>query len=500
MTEQSSYKGIFKSTILFSFVKVFQILAGIIKNKVIAVLLGPEGVGIIGILSSSISLLQAGAGLGINQSAVRDISDANGCGDKTRFSRIISLTTKVILFTCLLGCLVTIVLSPLLSKWTFGTNNYTFAYLWLGLVVGLNIITEGQLGILKGMRQLNALAKASMIGSLVGLVTAVPIYYFFGKSGIVPSLIITAISAVFFSNYFVRKIKYDKTKLSLKEISSEASSMVKMGVALMFVGFLGLLFDLIVASYIRSHGGLEVVGFYRAGTTIITSYFGIVLTSMTTDYYPRISAVHNDNIKLQEELNKQSEVGLILIFPIGVLFVYLAPIIIQILYSKVFIQSISYIDYAMFGTIIVVCSNNMGMILLAKQAAKIFTIYSFINQFLFVVIYIVSYNLYGLSGLGITYTLNVILQLIAMSLVNRYIYNIKFENKLYIHLIVVLSTVLITVLLRKIDIISLRYFLGFCVFVFSCLYSYKYMKKMMNMNFWEYLIRKRNETNNNENN
>ena len=389
MSEKSSYKEIYKTTFLFSFVRIFQIFIGIVKNKVLAVLLGAEGVGIIGILSNAISLLQTGAGLGIAQSAVRDVSEANGPDNKTRFSRIISLTNRVILFTCLLGCLVTIVLAPVLSKWTFGDNSYTIAYLWLASVVGLTILSEGQFAILKGMRQLRALAKASMIGSIVGLVTSVPLYYFFGKSGIVPSLIISAISAVFFSNYFVGKIKYEKTNLSLNEIYHEASPMVKMGVALMFVDFLYLLFDLIMSSYMRSHGGIEIVGFYRAGTTIVSSYFGIVLTAMTTDYYPRISAVHLDNTKLEEELNRQSEVGLILIFPIAVLFVFLSPFIIQILYSKEFIQSILYTDYAILATILVVCSNNMGMILLAKQAAKIFTVYSLAHRLLFLPIYII---------------------------------------------------------------------------------------------------------------
>jgi len=491
MIEQSSYKGIFKSTFLFSFVKVFQILLGIVRNKVVAVLLGAEGVGIIGILSNSVNLLQSGAGLGISQSAVRDISEANGCGNKTRFSRIISLTNRVILFTCLLGCLVTVVLSPLLSKWTFGDKSYTLAYIWLALVVGLNILTEGQLAILKGMRQLRALAKASMIGSVVGLVTAVPLYYIFGKAGIVPSLIVSAVSAVFFSNYFVRKIKYDKTKLTLKEIKKEASPMVKMGVALMLVGFLGLLFDLVIAAYIRSHGGLEVVGYYSAGTTIISSYFGIVLTAMTTDYYPRISAVYRDNVKLQEEVNRQSEVGLVLIFPIAVLFVFLSPLLIKILYSKDFIQTIFYTDYAMFGTIIVVCSNSMGMILLAKQEAKMFTIFSVLHRTLFIPVYFLFYNRYGLLGLGISYLLNVFVQLLVNGIFIRYKYKIKLGNRLSVQFIIILMTVLITIFIRKIEMIPLRYILGGIVFLFSCLYSYNFMKYTMNINLLEYLKKTR---------
>ena len=44
----SSYSGIFKSTFLFGFVQVVRILVGVIKNKVVAILLGAEGMGIYG--------------------------------------------------------------------------------------------------------------------------------------------------------------------------------------------------------------------------------------------------------------------------------------------------------------------------------------------------------------------------------------------------------------------------------------------------------------------
>jgi PST family polysaccharide transporter len=117
-------------------VRVFQIIIGIIRNKVIAILLVHEGIGIIGILTSTVSLLQKGASLGVAQSAVRDVSEANALEDFSKYSRIISLTKQVVIFTGLLGCVLTIVISPLLSEWTFGNNSYMLAYLWLAIVVG----------------------------------------------------------------------------------------------------------------------------------------------------------------------------------------------------------------------------------------------------------------------------------------------------------------------------------------------------------------------------
>lgn len=481
MSEEKAYKNIFKTTFLFGFVQVFNILVRVGINKAVAILLGAEGMGIIGLFNSAIGMLKTGAGLGISQSAVRDISEANGCGDKSRFSKTISVTNKVIFFTSLLGVIVTIILSPFLSKWSFGNNNYTIAFIWLSIVVGLNILSEGQLAILKGMRQLRALAKASMIGSVVGLITAVPFYYFFGKGGIVPSLIITAFSALFFSNYFVRKIKYERSKLTIKEIYKESSPMVKMGVALMFVSFIGSLFDLIISSYISKSGGLADVGFYQAGTTIIGGYFGIIITAMSTDYYPRISAVHKDNTKLTEEMNKQSETGLIMVFPLVILFVFLSPYFIKFLYSSEFLISTLYTDYAMLGTVIIIVSNCMGMILLAKQASNIFLFYVIIQRLLLVFVYIFSYKYLGLIGLGFSYILTGIIHIFLMSVALKYHFKISLSLKVYKLLLLILSLTLLTIFVKKIEILFLSYLLGSSLLLFSIIFSYNYIKKNMSI-------------------
>lgn len=491
MSEEKAYTNIFKTTFLFGFVQVFNILVKVGTNKAVALLLGAEGMGIIGLFNSATGMIKTGAGLGVSQSAIRDISEANGSSNHKRFSRIISLTNKVIIFTCLLGIIITITLSPLLSKWSFGSNAYSISFIWLSLVVGLNILSEGQLAILKGMRQLEALAKASMIGSIVGLFTSVPFYYFFGKNGIVPSLIITAFSALFFSNYFVRKIKYNRTKLSLKEIYIEASPMVRMGVALMIVSFIGSLFDLIVSSYIRHTGSLVDVGFYHAGTMIISGYFGVIITAMSTDYYPRISAVHNDNIKLALEMNKQSETGLIMVFPLVVLFVFLSPIIVNFLYSSEFHSTTLYTDYAMLGTIIIIVSNCMGMILLAKQAANIFLLYVIIQRVFLIIIYIISYKYLGLTGLGISYFITGVAHLILMSFALKFHFRIELAKRTYLLLFLIGITTFITITVRNIDIPIVSIVLGSFIFIFSLTFTYIYLKKKMKIDILNIINKKR---------
>lgn len=135
--KKEQYKNVFKSTFLFSLVQVVRILVGLIKNKVIAILLGSEGLGIISIFQNTLNFIKTGAGLGISQSAVKDISEANASGDKNTISRIISIVLKVVLFTSFLGAIITIVLSPFLSRWGFGDNHYTFSFILLSIAIFL---------------------------------------------------------------------------------------------------------------------------------------------------------------------------------------------------------------------------------------------------------------------------------------------------------------------------------------------------------------------------
>lgn len=481
MSEEQSYKNIFKTTFLFGFVQIFNIVIKIALNKIVAVLLGATGMGIIGLFNTSISFLQTGAGLGISQSAVRDISEANACGDAERFSYVISITKKIIWYTALFGFIITMFLSPYLSIWIFGDREYTISFFILSVVVLLNILYEGRLAILKGMQQFRNLAKANMIGSVVGLVSAVPFYYYWGEKGLIPSLIIVSLSNFIFSERYVQKVRYKRISLPLKNIVRGSSSMIKMGIALMLVSFATILFNLIVAAFIRANGSLSDVGFYNAGVTIVTSYFGIIISAMSTDFYPRIAAIYKDNERLAEEVNKQSETGLILIFPLVVLFVFLAPICVSILYSSDFVATVDYTDYAILGTILLVSSNFLGMILLVKQKANVFLWSVFGQRFFLIIVYIVSYKYWNIVGLGVAYIITGLSDILLMTIIMKKLYTINLEKRVYKILFVVLTCTIISIYVRSIENLYIRYCGGIVIWSYSIIYSYLFIKRKMSI-------------------
>lgn len=487
MADTASYKNIFKTTSLFGVVKIINILVKVGLHKIVALLLGSSGMGIIGLYNNSILMIQNFAGLGINQSAVRDISEAYAGNNRNRFSFVISLTQRVVWFTAVLGLAVTCVLSPFLSKWSFNDNTHIVAYIGLSVVVAINIVTEGQLAILKGMRQLNALAKASLYGSIVGLISAVPFYYLYGENGIIPSLVVTAFMAFLFSNHFVSKVDYIKEKLSVRDTLKESSPMVKMGFSLMIVSFVASLFDLIIASYISHDGGLSDVGLYHAGATIITGYFGVIISSMTTDYYPRISAVHDNNQKLEEELNRQSETGLVLVCPLVILFVFCSSFFIKLLYSEAFIRTNDYTNFAMIGTVIIIVSNCMDMILLAKQDSRIFLVSIIGQRIVSLVVFMLLYSLYGLKGLGVAYIYNGVQHFVVTMLILHFFYRIHLGKRVCVLLVSVLILTALTILVRSIDNTPLKCLLGAVSLITATLISIGYMKKVMEIDIISFI-------------
>ena len=487
-SEASSFLNIFKSTALFAFVQVFRSIVGIVKNKIIAVLLGAEGIGIIGVYDSIILFIQTFAGLGLRQSAVKDIAEVNE--KSSAFSRTISIVNKVVLFTAVIGGVITVVFSSFIGNWILGDGDHFYLFLLLAIVVFFNIINEGKLTVLKGMRRLRLLAYANIIGVLVAFITAVPFYYFFKEKGIIPVFLISAGVGMLISNWFVKKISYERIKLTIKEVFKEATPMMRMGIVLMFVTFLDTIVSLIIISYVRYEGGFIEVGLFNAGKVIISSYFGVLITALTTDYYPRISEINNNNAQLEIELNKQSLMSIVLLAPLFVFFLFLLPFFIEILYTKEFLPAVDYIKFGIYGTLITICSNQVDLILVAKQKVKVFTTISIVYRILQLLLSIYFYDLFGITGLGITIILTGIFHMLAMSITVKILYNIRFSKKFLKIALIVLIFALSSSYISSLDDDVLKYVLGFVISIFSCLFSIFLFKNIFNIDLFNFIKKK----------
>lgn len=106
--QQTSYRQIMKATSIFGGVQVFNIVISIIRSKFIAVLLGPTGMGIAGLLTSTTSLIGGLTNFGLGTSAVKNVAASNSTGNQTRISVVVTVLRRWVWITGLLGTLVTL--------------------------------------------------------------------------------------------------------------------------------------------------------------------------------------------------------------------------------------------------------------------------------------------------------------------------------------------------------------------------------------------------------
>ena len=432
MTEhQSSYRQIMKATTLFGGVQVVHIFVQIIRSKVVAVLLGPAGMGILGLLTSTMTLMGSLTNFGLKTSAVKDISAEHALKNNYRIAVTVTILRRLVWLTGCLGTLLVLSLSPLLSKLTFGNEDFTIAFIWISLTLLFQQLSSGQLVILQGLRKLQDLAKANVLGSTIGLIATLPFYYIFGTGGIVPGIIGTSLVTLFLSWHFSNKVAVETVDVSYNQTWSEGKNMLRMGFIISLSGLLATGGSYIVRVFISRAGGIEEVGLYNAGFAVINTYVGMIFSAMATDYYPRLSAVAHDNLLCKRTINQQAEIALLVLSPILVAFLIFINWVVVLLYSDQFVAVNTMIYWATMGMFFKSTSWSIGFIFLAKGSSKLFFWNEIVTNLYLLGLNIVGYYYWGLTGLGISFAVSYLLHLLQVFIVSRIKFSFSFDTAIF---------------------------------------------------------------------
>ena len=483
---QQSYRKVLNATSLFGGVQVINIIISLVRSKVIALLIGPIGMGISNLLLITMELINGLTNLGLERSAVKDISLANTNSNSKSVAKTISILKKLVWLTITIGVILMIALSPWLSEIAFGNKDYTISFIWISIALLFKQLSSSQLAILQGLRKLQYLAKANLLGNFIGLLITLPLYYFFRIDAIVPAIIIATFMSFIFTYYYSQKLDIAPVAISRKEAVSEGKGMINLGVMLSLSSMITLLVAYIIRIYIGSSNeteelGLIDVGLYSAGFVILNSYVGIIFNAMGTDYFPRLSEIANDIIKLRKTVLEQAIVAILLITPIIVVFLAFAPLIIVILYSNEFSPIVAMVTWGILGMIFKAVSWSMGYMIIAKGDSKVFIKTAIGFNAILLLINIVGYHYGGLEGIGISFFIYYIIHFIAIRIITYYRYDFYFEKGFYK---IFTFTVIMCFLAFSITFIPssiLKYSLMSLIIVVSCWYSHKELDKKVGL-------------------
>ncbi len=418
------YSHILRYTGLFGGVQGLNILIGIVRNKLVAMILGPNGMGLISLFNSTIKLVSDSTSFGISMSAVRNISEDFDRQNIEKLEADVALVRSWSFLTALLGMFVCIAFSPLLSSFTFSWHGHTLHFIFLSPIVAMTAITGGELAVLKGVRRLKALAGISVYSVIGALLVSVPLYYIYKEKAIVPSLVIMAFIQMALTIAVSYKIFPLRLSLS-RSVLRQGYSMIRLGIAFVFAGILGSGADFVIRSYISNVAGIDTVGLFNAGYMLTMTYVGTVFSAMETDFFPRLSGVSSLGFTFNRTVSNQIEVMLLLVSPLLVVFTFTLPILLPLLYTGKFLPALGMIQIIVLAMYFRALKLPVEYIPLAKGDSLSYLFLEAFYDIVLVVLVIILFRKFGLTGAGVAVTLAGIIDFIVVFIYARLRYAYK---------------------------------------------------------------------------
>lgn len=370
---ESSYRTILRSSSIIGGAQVITISASLLKMKAAAVLLGPAGVGLVGLYMNLMQTASTVASLGVGNSGTRQIAAAHAQGDAMALGR-----TRRALFwgtaaLALLGAALVWLCRGLMAEHVLGDTRLAGDVGWLALGVALTVAAGAQSALLTGTRHVGDLARISVGVGLLGTLLGVGAMWLWGSHAVIAMVLAGPALGLMLGHFYVARLGPPAGESApLPAMAKEWSGMVRLGVAFMLSGLVTLIGQLLVRAMVQRELGAEASGQFQAAWAIGMTYLGFVLGAMGTDFYPRLTAVINDKEAATRLVNEQTEVALLLCAPVLLLMLGLAPWVIQLLYAAEFEPAVEVLRWQLLGDVLKVISWPLGFVILAAGAGKTF--------------------------------------------------------------------------------------------------------------------------------
>ena len=421
LTRSNVTQGALKALGIFGGVQMITIICSILRTKLIAIWIGAVGVGLFGIFNSAIELLSVIFHLGIRDSAVRDIASSQ----QPNTNRLIIIVRRWALILGAIGLIAIVALSPLLSNFTFNNYNYTYAFIAIAFIIFLSSIQNGELAILQGTKQLSRLGKASVWGTVIGVIISIPMFYYWGIDSVIPALIVyslaTTIAVLSQRNIIAKPVP----KIPLKETIDKGKSIISLGIFLTASMIVNNLVAYLFMTYLNNVGDTSIVGHFQAGFTLVNKYMGIIFTAIIMEYYPRLSQVSTSAKRTSIFVSHEMTIALWILIPVISIFIASSQLIIKLLYSSEFIVILPFIVWAAIGTIFRTISWCMAYVILARGDGRIFLLTESLSAITCLTLNIVAYTYWGLNGLGVAYVVWYLIYMLIVGIIYRFRYNLS---------------------------------------------------------------------------
>lgn len=410
-------KDLVRVSFLNAISTVIKMFTGLISIKVIASVIGPSGIALLGQLTNFINILLSISTGGINAGITKYISEHSG--SEKKYNLFLGTGFWITAFFSIVTGLVLIFGAGYFSEIILFDRKYISIFYIFGGTIIFYAFNTLLVSIINGFKDYNRYLIINIIGSLVGLAFSVTLALKYGVYGALVSAVTFQSIVFIISIGLVYKASWFNINNFVSRFSQPIAlklgqySLMALVSALTVPGS-----QLLVRQFITDAESINQAGLWEGLNRISTMYLFVVMTSLSVYYLPRLSELKT-NTELRHEVMSVYKL-MIPFLIVSILIIYISrDLIIRVLFTPEFLEMRNLFVFQFLGDFLKMCGWVLGYLLIAKAMTKTYIIMELVN---FVVILALSYifiKYYGTIGATYAYAITHFIYFIILAFVFR---------------------------------------------------------------------------------
>lgn len=416
----------FKKVISKDIVKVFSLttiatlvrmLTGLVSIKIVAVIVGPAGIALLGQLNNFTSIVMSGASGGINNGVTKYIAEYKDSEDKV--SNLLS-TALQITFVCSLSAgVLTAFFNEYLSKQVMNSPEYGYIFIIFGVTLFLYALNMLFTSIINGFKEYRRYVNVNIAGSIFGLFFTLGLIFLLHLKGALISAVTSQSILFFITIYISRKSLWLKKSFFIQKFSTDIAKKYFRYTLMTLVTAIAMpLSQFFLRTFVISKYSLHEAGWWESMNRMSAMYLMVITSSFGVYYLPRLSELKN-NEEIRREIIKSYKLILpILLITLTTIYLF-RDLIIKLLFTHDFLPMSNLFKWQLIGDFFKIASWLIAFLMIAKSMIKIYIITEIIFAFSMISMGVSLIKIYGISGLTIAYAINYFVYFICMLIVFR---------------------------------------------------------------------------------
>lgn len=381
-------RALLRSVFLIGLSTVATTAVAVVRNKMLAVVLGPTGVGLFAQMFGLQTFAAGIVPLGMQVGALRHIALFR-TRQPERLAPFVATSARLFLWMSLAAAALCFVGIGPLTAWVAGDPAYRA--LLIAPILGIPFLVQQTtwLQFVQAGLDVRSYSRALMVTSVAGLVVLAPLVLIWGLKGASVHLLVFAVLGYLVARWSADRAMGPAMRREIEHAPFDREvigTLWRFGAANFIPFALTLAFPFVLRAQIVQDCGLSRNGLYQALFAISMQYLAIPLNAMTAYSFPRISQLRElSDINL--EVNNATRVS-VLFSAAGILAILLLrDVVVRLLFSERFLGTLVLFPVQMVGDLVKAVSFAVQLPLLPQERHRARNVMAVVHYGVFAAIF-----------------------------------------------------------------------------------------------------------------